>query len=73
VNRIMREKGLSRPRMWHRSWRPKRVEKMQPDEANQSRQIDMTSFQLLNLVPLFLVVVIDCYTRQIVGWTLHRR
>ena len=22
---------------------------------------------------LFLVVVIDCYTRQIVGWTLDRR
>jgi len=69
----MREEGLSRPKVWHRPLRPKRIEKMRPRRANQSWQIDMTSFQLSNLVPLFLVVVIDCYTRQIVGWTLHRR
>ena len=73
VNRIMREEGLSRPKVWHRPFRPKRIAKMAPAKPHQAWQIDMTSFQLSNLVPLFLVVVMDCYTRQIVGWTLHRR
>jgi len=73
VWRIMREAGLSRPKMWHRRSRPKRVEKMQPASADQAWQIDMTSFQLADLTPLFLVVVTDCFTREIVGWTLDRR
>jgi putative transposase len=73
VYRIMRAEGLTRPRVWHRPLRPKRVEKMRPDEPNTGWQIDMTSFQLSDLRPLFLVVVIDCCTREIVGWTLDHR
>ena len=73
VNRIMRETGLSRPKIWRRPARPKRVEKMVPTQPNQAWQVDMTSFQLSSLAALYLVVVIDCYTRQIVGWTLDRR
>ncbi|MFC1587575.1 IS3 family transposase [Planctomycetota bacterium] len=73
VCRIMREEGLARPKIWHRPKRPKRVEKMHPKQANQGWQIDMTSFQLSDLTTMFLVVVIDCCTRQIVGWTLDRR
>ena len=73
VLRIMDELGLKQERIWHKPYRPKRVEKMNPDKANQAWQIDMTSFQLSDLTPLFLVVVIDCCTREIVGWTLDRR
>lgn len=73
VWRVMRELGLSRPKVWHRPRRPKRVEKMRPHRPHQSWQIDMTSLVLSNLEMLFLVVVIDCYTRQILGWTLDRR
>lgn len=73
VFRIMREKGWSRPKVWHRPYRPKRVEKMAPSRVDESWQIDMTSFQLADLTPLFLVVVTDCFTREIVGWTLDRR
>jgi len=73
VWRIMHEEGLVRPKVWHRPLRPKRVEKMRPTAPNQAWQVDMTSFQLTDLTPLFLVVVTDCYTREIVGWTLHRR
>ena len=73
VHRIMRELGLSRPKIWHRPYRPKRVEKMKPSRMNQAWQIDMTSLQLADLRPLFLVVVTDCFTREIVGWTLDRR
>ena len=73
VWRIMREAGLSQPKIRHRRYRPKRVEKMQPASGDQAWQIDMTSFQLADLTPLFLVVVTDCFTREIVGWTLDRR
>lgn len=73
VNRIMRNEGLSRPKIWRRSLRPKRVEKMAPGQPNNAWQVDMTCFQLSDLTALYLVVVIDCYTRQIVGWALDRR
>ena len=73
VCRVMRELGLSRPKLWHRPVRPKRVEKMRPVRPNTAWQVDMTSFQLSDLSPLFLVLVTDCFTRQIVGWTLDRR
>ena len=73
VRLIMKDMGLSRPRFWHKQHRPKRVEKMQPTKPNQGWQIDMTSFPLSNLTPLFLVTVIDCCTREVVGWTLDRR
>lgn len=73
VFRIMREEGLSRPRIWHRPARPKRIEKASPKRPNECWQVDMTSFQLADLTPLFLVVVIDCFTREIVGYTLDRR
>lgn len=71
--RIMHDEGLVRPKIWHRPLRPKRVEKMRPTAPNQAWQVDMTSFQLTDLTPLFLVVVTDCCTREIVGWTLDRR
>jgi putative transposase len=73
VYRIMKDEGLLQTRIWHRSQRPKRVEKMRPEQPNAGWQIDMTSFQLSDLTPLYLVTVIDCCTRQIVGWTLDRR
>lgn len=73
VLRIMDDLKLKRKRIWHKPARPKRVEKMTPEKPNEAWQIDMTSFQLSNLTPLFLVVVIDCCTREIVGWTLDRR
>ena len=73
VWRIMHDEGLVRPKVWHRPLRPKRVEKMRPTAPNQAWQVDMTSFQLTDLTPLFLVVVTDCCTREIVGWTLDRR
>jgi putative transposase len=73
VRRIMRDEGLSRPRIWHRPSRPHHVEKARPTRPNEFWQVDMTSFQLSDLTPLFLVVVIDCFTREIAGYTLDRR
>lgn len=73
VRRMMRQMGLSRPKIRYKHKRPKRVEKMCPLRPNQSWQIDMTSFALSDMTTLFLVMVTDCYTRRIVGWTLDRR
>lgn len=73
VWRIMHEMNLTRPKIWHKPSRPKRIEKMRPVSPNQSWQIDMTSFALSDLTALYLVMVTDCYTRKIVGWTLDRR
>jgi putative transposase len=46
---------------------------MRPAGPNRGWQIDMTSLRLSDFTPLFLVMVIDCYSRRIVGWTLERR
>ena len=73
VWRIMHEEGLVRPKVWRRPRRPKRVERMRPSGPNEAWQIDMTSLALSTLTPLYLVMVTDCYTREIVGWTLDRR
>ncbi len=73
VRRIMKDLGLSRPKFSYKPKRPKRVEKMRPTHPNQGWQIDMTSFSLSDFTPLFLVTVIDCCTRELVGWTLERR
>ena len=69
----MHEEGLVRPKVWHRPKRPKRVEKMQPAGPDEAWQIDMTSLALSDMTPLFLVMVVDCFSREIVGWTLDRR
>ena len=73
VRLVMQDMGLSQPKIWRRPKRPKRVEKMRPQRPDQGWQIDMTSFPLSDFTPLFLVTIIDCCTRQIVGWTLDRR
>ncbi len=73
VLKMMREMGLAQPKVWRRPLRPRRVEKMRPSYPNQGWQIDMTSFQLSNMSTLFLIVLIDCCSRQILGWSLDRR
>jgi putative transposase len=73
VFKIMKELGLTKPRIRYKSMRPKRIEKMTPDSPNKAWQIDMTSIYLSDMTPLFLIVVIDCFTRKLVGWTLDRR
>jgi putative transposase len=73
VWKIMHEMGLTRPKIWHKPTRPKRVEKMKPVGSNVGWQIDMTSFSLSDFTALYLVMITDCFSRKIVGWTLDRR
>lgn len=70
---IMRRLRYAQKRLRYKPSRPKHLERMRPDGPNKAWQIDMTSFTLADLRPLFLIVVIDCFTRKIVGWTLHPR
>ena len=73
VRRIMREEGLSQPNLRFKPARPPHVGKMVANAPNEAWQIDMTSFVLSDLTPLYLIVVIDCFSRKIVGWNLDRR
>lgn len=70
--RIMRAHGLLCSRL------PKRVhrtakQRLIATRKNQLWATDMTSFMLASGVKLFLVVVLDIFTRRIVGWRLSRR
>jgi transposase InsO family protein len=72
TGRIMRELGLLCSRL------PKRVHRttkrrLTATRMNQLWATDMTSFMLTSGVKLFLVVVLDIFTRRIVGWRLSRR
>jgi putative transposase len=73
VHRIMRRMDLTRAKICYKTARPRHVEKMRPDVPNKGWQIDMTSFSLSDLTPVYLIMVTDCYSRKIVGWTLDRR
>ena len=70
---VMQREGLSQERLRYKPARPRHVEKMRPETVNQAWQIDMTSFVLSDLSPLYLIVVIDCFSRKLVGWSLDRR
>lgn len=70
---IMHDMHLCRPKAWKRSRRSGRVERMRPSQPNRGWQIDMTCFALSDMSMAYLVGVVDCCTRQIVGWTLDRR
>ena len=58
VNRVMRELGLTQPKMRRKPLRPKRVERMRPSHPDQAWQIDMTSFQRSDLRPVYLVTIV---------------
>lgn len=72
TGRIMREAGLLCSRI------PKRVhrtakQRLIATRMNQLWATDMTSFMLANGTKLFLIIVLDIFTRRIVGWRLNRR
>lgn len=72
VQRVMRENNLLCPRIKKRIHRKKR-EKVTADAPNKLWATDMTSIVLTTLQRLFLIVVMDVFTRRIVGWHLSTR
>ena len=73
VCRMMRELGLSQEKVRRRPWRPRRVRRMLPELPDQAWQIDQTNVYLSDMRRLYLVVVVDCRTREIVGHCLDER
>ena len=72
VNRIMRETNLLCPRITKRIHR-KQAEMVTADAPNKIWATDMTSIVLTTLQRVFLIVVMDVFTRRIIGWHLSNR
>ena len=70
--RILREKNLLCCRIKKRVHRKVNT-RVAATGMNQLWATDMTSFMLTSGVKVFLVVVLDVFTRRIVGWHLNRR
>jgi transposase InsO family protein len=72
VYRLMREAGLTVKRARHAATRTPRS-KPRATRPRQSWGIDMTKFLIPALGWAYLVVVLDWYTKKIVGWDLALR
>jgi len=72
VRRIMSENNLLCPRIAKRIHR-KKGERVIADAPNKLWSTDMTSIVLTTLQRLYLIVVMDVFTRRIVGWHLSTR
>jgi putative transposase len=73
VRRLMKEHGLMVPRHLHKA---KRTPTKNKPRANRPRQIwgiDMTKFMIGGVGWVYLVIVLDWYTKKIVGWDLALR
>jgi transposase InsO family protein len=73
VRRVMKEHGLMVPRTIHKV---KRTPTRSKPRANRPRQfwgVDMTKFIIDGLGWVYLVIVLDWYTKKIVGWDLALR
>jgi len=72
TERIMKQNNLLCSKLKKRIHRTVK-KRLIATRINQLWATDMTSFMLTNSVKLFLVVVMDVFTRRIVGWHLSRR
>jgi putative transposase len=70
VLRVMRERGLLVRSLRLRARRKKEWDRVEAAEPNQIWQSDMTKVWEGPTVGWALVCVIDCCTREIVGWNL---
>jgi transposase InsO family protein len=73
VRRIMRWKGLSVPVKRYKARRVEAGSKPRPTGKNQWWGTDMTKFYVQNLGWLYLVVVIDWYTKRALGYAMGLR
>ena len=74
VLRVMREQGLLVPSRRLRARRRKEWGRVEVSRPNQIWQADLTKIWVGSTVGwAYLVSVIDCYTREIVGWDLSNR
>ena len=73
VRRIMREHGLSVPLKRYKAKRLETRSKPRPTRTNEWWGTDMTKFYVQNLGWLYLVVVLDWYTKRALGYAIGLR
>lgn len=73
IHRLMRENGLLVEQVRHKAVRTSQRPKPKATRPNQYWGIDMTKFLLGSLGWCYLIVVLDWYTKEIVGWNLSLR
>ena len=72
TERIMKQNNLLCSKLKKRIHRTTK-KRLIATKINQLWATDMTSFMLTNAEKLFLIIVMDIFTRRIVGWHLSRR
>jgi putative transposase len=73
IHRLMRENGLLVEQVRHKALRTSQRGKPKATRPDQYWGIDMTKFLLGPLGWCYLIVVLDWYTKEIVGWNLSLR
>ena len=73
VWRLMREHGLLAEQMVHRVKRASKTSKPRADRPRDYWGIDMTKFMMPSVGWIYLITVLDWYTKKIVGWNLSLR
>jgi putative transposase len=73
IQRLMRKNGLVVEQVRHKALRTSQRSKPKATRPNQYWGIDMTKFLLGPLGWCYLIVVLDWFTKEIVGWNLSLR
>lgn len=73
VRRLMKEHGLMASQRVHKAKRTPLRSKPQADKPGQIWGIDMTKFIVKALGWVYLVIVLDWYTKKVVGWQISLR
>jgi transposase InsO family protein len=73
VRRIMKENNLMATQTVHRAKRTPQRNKPKADKPRQYWGIDMTKFMIPVIGWAYLVIVLDWYTKKVVGWNLSLR
>ena len=73
VRRVMGEHGLLVHQRVHRAKRTSQRSKPRAERPRQYWGIDMTKFLISSLGWVYLVIVLDWYTKKVVGWNLSLR
>jgi putative transposase len=73
VRRVMKENELMASQTLHRAKRTPQRSKPKAERPRQYWGIDMTKFMIPTLGWIYLVIVLDWYTKKVVGWDLSLR
>jgi len=73
VQRLMKEHGLTATQTIHKAKRAPERSKPKAERPRQYWGIDMTKFLVSSIGWIYLVIVLDWYTKKIVGWNISLR